>query len=111
NQTARFADGIVDFYVNRALNKVQPVVKQSRAKGFTEINELNETFAGSPNEIVASSMRFSRIHTLIKDTKRQEFYITSKKIGDKNIYTCYIIPKEKSKKRFLYKGYFTFDAD
>ena len=113
NQTARFADGIVDFYVNRALNKVQPVVKQSRAKGIAEISEVSESLMGSPSKLVDFAMQFNRLSKLIED-KRHEFYITSKTIGDKTIYTCYINPKEKSRRgmmNFLFKGYFRFDAE
>lgn len=108
-QIARFADGIIDFYVNRNSGKVQQVVKQSRGESFTEINELNEMFMSSPKQIVEFSMRFSEIRNLIKDNKRHEFYVTAKQVGDRTIHTCYINPKEKNKKHFQRKGYFTFD--
>lgn len=111
NQIARFADGIVDFYVDRNSGNVQQVVKQSRAESFAEINELNEMFASSPRDVVDFSMRFRELRKLIKDIKHHEFYVTSKTAGDKTIHTCYITPKEKSKKRFQMKGYFTFDEE
>lgn len=111
NQTARFADGIIDFYVNRNSGDAQQIVKQSRAQGFMEINESNEMFVSSPKQVLEFSMRFSEIQRLIKDNKRHEFYITAKKVGDKTIHTCYITPKEKNKKRFQMKGYFTFDEE
>lgn len=83
-------------------------MKQSRAQSYTEINETNELFMSSPRQVLSLSMRFSEIRSLIKD-KRHEFYVASKKVGDKTIHTCYISPLEKSKKRFLMKGYFVFD--
>src|SRR5690554_8218113 len=46
---------------------------------------------------------------MLQDKKKYEFYVTAKTVGDKTIHTCYINPLEKSKKRFLMKGYFVFD--
>lgn len=111
NQTARFAEGIIDFYVSQYSSPVLQVVKQCRAKSLLEINESNELFMPSPGEVMQFAMRFNEFRKLIKDKKRHEFYITSKKVGDKTIHTCYISPKEKNKKRFQMKGYFTFDEE
>lgn len=110
NQIGRFADGMIDFYVNSEQGSIQQVVKQSRAQSYTEINETNELFMSSPKQVLSLSMRFSEIRSLIKD-KRHEFYITSKKVGNKTLHTCYISPKEKNKKRFQMKGHFTFDEE
>lgn len=110
NQVGRFADGIIDFYVNSDQGNVQQVVKQSRAQSYTEINETNELLMSSPRQVLSLSMRFSEIRSLIKDN-RHEFYIASKKVGDKTIHTCYISPKEKNRKRFQMKGYFIFDEE
>jgi len=105
-RTASFADGIVDFYVN---NKIDMVAKQTRVKDFSQVEESNRVMATTPTQVVDFSMRFSTISTMLKEKNKYEFYVTAKQVGEKTIHTCYINPKEKSKKRFLLKGYFVFD--
>jgi len=106
NQIASFADGIVDFYIS---DKVDMVAKQTRVKDFSEVNEENRVMANTPTLLVDTSLRFSALSKMLKEKNKYEFYITAKQLGDKTIHTCYINPKEKSKKRFLMKGYFVFD--
>lgn len=109
NQTASFAEGIVDFYINHNLKDVQMVAKESRIKDFTQTDDIVKTTGAKPQEIVEGSMRFKTLREIIKDKKKYEFYVTAKQVGDKTIHTCYFGPTEKSKKRFLLKGYFVFD--
>lgn len=106
NQIASFADGIVDFYIS---DKIDMVAKQTRVKDFSEVNEENRAMANTPTQIVDISLRFSVLKKMLKDKKKYEYYVTAKKVGEKTIHTCYITPLEKSKKRFLMKGYFVFD--
>lgn len=110
NQIARFAEGILDFYIDNS-NKIHQIVKQTRAESIAEINDFNEILMTSPKEVVATALRFNAIRELIKDKRKYEIYVTAKKVGDKIVHTCYINPKQKSKKRFLMKGYFTFDEE
>ena len=109
NQTASFAEGIVDFYINHNLKDVQMVAKESRIKDFSQTDDIVKTTGAKPQEIVEGSMRFKTLREIIKDKKKYEFYVTAKQVGDKTIHTCYFGPTEKSKKRFLLKGYFVFD--
>jgi hypothetical protein len=106
NQIASFADGLVDFYVNDVITMV---AKQTRVKDISEVDPTNRSMANSPTQLVDTSMRFSVLSNMLKEKNKYEFYVTSKKVGDKTIHTCYINPLEKSKKRFLMKGYFVFD--
>ncbi len=106
NQVASFAVGIVDFYVN---DKIDMVAKQTHAKDITSVDETNRAMATTPTQLVDYSMRFSALRKMLQDKKKYEFYVTAKTVGDKTIHTCYINPLEKSKKRFLMKGYFVFD--
>jgi len=106
NETASFADGLVDFYVNDIITMV---AKQTRVKDISDVNPANRSMANPPTQLVDISMRFSVLSTMLKEKNKYEFYVTSKQVGDKTIHTCYINPLEKSKKRFLMKGYFVFD--
>src|SRR5690606_6377456 len=108
-QIASFAEGIVDFYINHNLKDVQMVAKESRIKDFTQTDDIVKTTGAKPQEIVEGSMRFKTLREIIRDKKKYEFYVTAKQVGDKTIHTCYFGPTEKSKKRFLLKGYFVFD--
>jgi len=110
NQIARFSEGILDFYIDNS-NNIHQIVKQTRAESIAEINEFSEILMTSPKGVVDTALRFNAIRKLIKDKKRYEIYVTAKKVGDKIVHTCYINPKQKSKKRFLMKGYFTFDEE
>lgn len=106
NQLASFAEGMVDFYVD---DKINMVAKQTRVKDFSEVNLSNRSMATTPPQIVDISMRFSILSKMLKEKNKYEFYVASKKVGDKTIHTCYISPLEKSRKRFLMKGYFVYD--
>lgn len=108
NQVASFADGIVDFYVG---DKIDMVAKQTRIKDYSEVDPTSRAMANPPSIVLETSLRYNVISTMLKEKKKYEFYITAKKVGDKTIHTCYINPKEKSKKRFLMKGYFVFDEE
>ena len=110
NQLACFADGLVDFSIN-SVEDVQSSIKQSRVKEYIDPNdEFSRQFNTSPANLAKRSMQFNFIKGLIKN-KNYDFSVTAKLVGDKKIHTCYITPKEKSKKRYLSSGYFTFDED
>ncbi|WLD24137.1 hypothetical protein NU10_01710 [Flavobacterium dauae] len=110
NQLACLADGLVDFSIN-SVEDVQSSIKQSRVKEYIDpTDEFSRQFNTSPANLAKRSMLFNFIKVLIKD-KNYEFSVTAKLVGNKKIHTCYITPKEKSKKRFLYSGYFTFDEE
>ena len=108
NQVASFAEGIVDFYIN---DKIDMVAKQTRVKDIHPVEEFNRTVIGAPKELVENSMRFSILTELIKDKKNYDILVTAKKVGEQTIHTCYINPKEKSKKRFLRKVNFTYNEE
>lgn len=111
NEMASFAEGLVDFYIGGNTEPVLMLAKQTRTQDFVTVDEFNRYVISTPNELVGKSMRFNVIRSLITDKKKYEIYVTAKQVGDKTIHTCYISPKEKSKKRSLIKGYFTFDAE
>lgn len=111
NEIASFAEGMVDFFIDKETKNVLQLAKQTRAENFAEVNDFNREIMSSPKEVVEGSMRFNRILNLIKDKKDYNIDVTAKQVGDKTIHTCYISPKEKSKKRSLIKGYFTFDDE
>ena len=111
NEIASFAEGMVDFFIDKETKNVLQLAKQTRAENFAEVNDFNRDFMSSPKEVVEGSMRFKRILSLIKDKKNYDIDVTAKQVGDKTIHTCYISPKEKSKNRFLIKGYFTFNDE
>src|SRR5690554_6541971 len=71
NQIARFAEGILDFYIDNS-NKIHQIVKQTRAESIAEINEFNEILMSSPKEVVDRALRFNVIRELIKDKKKYE---------------------------------------
>lgn len=108
---ASYAEGIVDFYIDKNTTQVLQLVKQSHVADFAEVDDFNREVMSSPREVVAASMRFNVIRTLINDKKKYEIYVTAKQVGDKTIHTCYISPKSKKKNRFLMKGYFTFNEE
>ncbi|MEG0851662.1 MAG: hypothetical protein RSF34_20365 [Flavobacterium sp.] len=108
---ASYAEGIVDFYIDKNTTQLLQLVKQSHVVDFAEVDDFNREVMSTPREVVAASMRFNVIRTLIKDKKKYEIYVTAKQVGDKTIHTCYISPKAKKKSRFLMKGYFTFDVE
>lgn len=70
NQTASFAEGIVDFYINHNLKDVQMVAKESRIKDFTQTDDIVKTTGAKPQEIVEGSMRFKTLREIIKDKKK-----------------------------------------
>lgn len=108
NQVASFAEGIVDFYINE---KIEMVAKQTRIKDIAAVEDFNRTVIAAPKELVESTMRFNVLTELLKDKKNYDILVTAKKIGAQTIHTCYINPKEKSKKRFLKKVNFTFNEE
>src|SRR5690606_25095854 len=77
NQTASFAEGIVDFYINHNLKDVQMVAKESRINDFIQTEEVVKTTAAKPQEIVESSMKFKALRKIIKDKKNYELYVTA----------------------------------
>lgn len=111
NKIASFAEGLVDFYIGGNTEPVLMLAKQTRTQDFVTVDEFNRYVISTPNELVEASMRFNVIRSLITDKKKYEIYVTAKQVGDKTVHTCYISPKEKSRKRSLIKGYFTFDAE
>lgn len=108
NEIASFSEGMVDFFIDKETKNVLQLAKQTRSENFVDVDELNRYVISSPKEVVEGSMRFKKILDLIKDKKNYDIDVTAKQVGDKTIHTCYISPKEKSKNRFLIKGYFTF---
>lgn len=111
NEIASFSEGMVDFFIDKETKNVLQIAKQTRSKNFVEVNDFNRNIISSPKQVVEGSIRFKKILGLIKDKKNYEIDVTAKQVGDKTIHTCYISPKEKSKNRFLIKGYFTFDDE
>ncbi|WCM41211.1 hypothetical protein MG290_09600 [Flavobacterium sp. CBA20B-1] len=111
NEIASFSEGMVDFFIDKETKNVLQIAKQTRSENFVEVNDFNRDIISSPKEVVEGSMRFKRILGLIKDKKNYDISVTAKQVGDKTIHTCYISPKEKSKKRHLKKAYFSFDAE
>lgn len=108
---ASYAEGIVDFYIDKNTTQLLQLVKQSHVVDFADVDDFNREIMSTPREVVAASMRFNEIRTLINDKKKYEIYVTAKQVGDKTLHTCYISPKSKKKSRFLIKGYFTFDVE
>lgn len=111
NEMASFAEGLVDFYIDGNTEPILMLAKQTRTQDFANVDEFNRYVISTPNDLVGTSMRFNVIRSLITDKKKYEIYVTAKQVGDKTIHTCYISPKEKSKKRHLKKAYFSFDAE
>lgn len=111
NEIASFSEGMVDFFIDKETKNVLQLAKQTRAENFVEVNDFNREIISSPKEVIEGSMRFKRILELIKDKKNYNIDVTAKQVGNKTIHTCYISPKEKSKKRHLVKGYFTFNHE
>ncbi|HLV46180.1 MAG TPA: hypothetical protein VKY32_03975 [Flavobacterium sp.] len=108
------AEAIVNVYMQPD-NEVDIAVVQSKAKEEFNEEQKNQVSPSAglthPRENFSQALRFGILVEMLDMIKQYEINITSKKVGDSTIHTCYFSPKEKSKKKMLFSGYFTYDAD
>lgn len=108
------SDAIVNVYMKPG-NEVDIAVLQSRSKEKLNEEEKNKVSISSslahPKENFSQTLKFRHIAEMLDQFKQYEVTITSKKVGESEIHTCYFTPTEKSKKKMLIAGYFTYDAD
>lgn len=112
NRVETYAEGLMDFYIGKSLKNISTVVKQSRVVDLytnpQDTIDMSATATEKPGDLIETSMRFQFLRKLIT-SKDYEYVVKSKMVGERQLYTCYISPKEKSTKRFLYSGYFVYD--
>ena len=106
-------DAIVNVYM-KPDNVVDIAVVQCRAK--EELNEEEKNSISLSSRLAHPSnfsqvLYFEQIKEMLDQIKHYEISITSKKVGESTIHTCYFYPKEKSKKKMMIAGYFSYNAD